>query len=157
MGKRNLKKYKKKKNIDQEDYEEKMKSKISTKVHNNTFKDIPSLLQKLTSSDFDSLNKITSLLSYFEFSNIKEKSINDIFISKEIISALANLLNSEYYQIKYNAISALINILISYSDTDVDKILLLNTDFCKYCINLINDFLKIDKSSSEYIKRIRTI
>ena len=157
MGKRNLKKYKKKKNIDQEDYEEKMKSKISTKVHNNTFKDIPSILQKLTSSDFDSLNKITSLLSYFEFSNIKEKSINDIFISKEIISALANLLNSEYYQIKYNAISALINILISYSDTDVDKILLLNTDFCKYCINLINDFLKIDKSSSEYIKRIRTL
>ena len=157
MGKRNLKKYKKKKNIDQEDYEEKVKSKISTKVHNNTFKDIPSLLQKLTSSDFDSLNKITSLLSYFEFSNIKEKSINDIFISKEIISALANLLNSEYYQIKYNAISALINILISYSDTDVDKILLLNTDFCKYCINLINDFLKIDKSSSEYIKRIRTL
>ena len=157
MGKRNLKKYKKKKNIDQEDYEEKMKSKISTKVHNNTFKDIPSLLQKLTSSDFDSLNKITSLLSYFEFSNIKEKSINDIFISKEIISALANLLNSEYYQIKYNAISALINILISYSDTDVDKILLLNTDFCKYCINLINDFLKIDKSSSEYIKKIRTL
>ena len=157
MGKRNLKKYKKKKNIDQEDYEEKMKSKISTKVHNNNFKDIPSLLQKLTSSDFDSLNKITSLLSYFEFSNIKEKSINDIFISQEIISALANLLNSEYYQIKYNAISALINILISYSDTDVDKILLLNTDFCKYCINLINDFLKIDKSSSEYIKRIRTL
>ena len=157
MGKRNLKKYKKKKNIDQEDYEEKVKSKISTKVHNNTFKDIPSLLQKLTSSDFDSLNKITSLLSYFEFSNIKEKSINDIFISKEIISALANLLNSEYYQIKYNAISALINILISYSDTDVDKILLLNTDFFKYCINLINDFLKIDKNSSEYIKRIRTL
>ena len=157
MGKRNLKKYKKKKNIDQEDYEEKVKSKKSSKENNNIFKDIPSLLEKLTSSDFDSLNKITSLLSYFEFSNIKEKSINDIFISKEIISALANLLNSEYYQIKYNAISALINILISYSDTDVDKILLLNTDFCKYCINLINDFLKVDKSSSEYIKRIRTI
>ena len=158
MGKRrNLKKYKKKKNIDQEDYEEKVKSKVSSKSNNNIFKDIPSLLEKLKNSDFETLNHITSLLSYFEFINVKEKSINNIFISPQIISALADLLNNEYYQIKYNAISALINILISYSDTDVDKILILNTDFCKYCINIINDFLKVDKSSNDYIKIIRTI
>ena len=157
MGKKNLKKYKKKKNIDQEDYEEKVKSKKSSKENNNIFKDIPSLLEKLKTSDFETLNHITSLLSYFEFINVKEKSINNIFISPQIISALADLLNNEYYQIKYNAISALINILISYSDTDVDKILILNTDFCKYCINIINDFLKVDKSSNDYIKIIRTI
>ena len=157
MGKRNLKKYKKKKNIDQEEYEEKVKTKIENKPHNSLFKDIPSLLEKLTNSDYENLNHITSILSSYEFTNIKEQSINNIFISPQIISALVNLLNNEFYQIKYNAISSLTNILISYSDTDVDKILILNTDFCKYSVELIKDLPKVEKGSKEYIKRIRTI
>ena len=157
MGKKNLKKYKKKKNLDQEDYEEKEESKIYHKNKGVFFKDIPSLLQKLTNPDFESLNHITSILSSYEFSNIKEQSINNVLISPHIISALSNLLNNEYYQIKYNAISSLTNILISYSDTDVDKILLLNTDFCKFCEELIKDLPKAEKGSKEYIKRIRTI
>ena len=160
MGKKNLnkyKKYKKKKNLDQEEYEEKIKSNTEKKWHGAIFKDIPTLLQKLTNSQFDELNHITSILSSFEFSNIKEPSISDIFISPQIISALANLLNNEYYQIKYNAICSLTNILISYSDTDVDKILILNTDFCKYSMEIIKEFTKVDKGSKEYIKRIRTL
>ena len=157
MGKRNLKKYKKKKNIDQEEYEEEVKTKIENKPHNSLFKDIPSLLEKLTNSDYETLNHITSILSSYEFSNIKEQSINNIFISPQIISALVNLLNNEFYQIKYNAISSLTNILISYSDTDVDKILILNTEFCKYSVELIKDLPKVEKGSKEYIKRIRTI
>jgi len=152
-----IKIFKKKKNIDQEEYEEKVKTKIENKPHNSLFKDIPSLLEKLTNSDYENLNHITSILSSYEFTNIKEQSINNIFISPQIISALVNLLNNEFYQIKYNAISSLTNILISYSDTDVDKILILNTDFCKYSVELIKDLPKVEKGSKEYIKRIRTI
>ena len=160
MGKKNLnkyKKYKKKKNLDQEEYEEKIKANTEKKWQGAIFKDIPTLLQKLTNSGFDELNHITSILSSFEFSNIKDPSLSNIFISPQIISALANLLNNEYYQIKYNAICSLTNILISYSDTDVDKILILNTDFCKYSMEIIKEFTKVDKGSKEYIKRIRTL
>ena len=157
MGKKNLKKYKKKKNIDQEEYKEKIKSSTTdNKSQNILFKDKLSLLQKLTSEDFDTLNHITSILSSFEFDHIKDQSINNI-ISPEIISALVNLLNNEYYQIKYNAISSLTNILISFSDTDIDKNLILKTDFCKYCIEIIKDFTKVEKGSKEFIKRVRTL
>ena len=160
MGKKNLKKYKKykkKKNLDEEEYDEKIESKNNKKWYGSIFKDIPTLLQKLSNSSFDELNHITSILSSFEFSNIKEPSISNIFISPQIISAIANLLNNDNYQIKYNAISSLTNILICYSDTDVDKILILNTDFCKYSMEIITDFKKVDKKTKEYIKQIRTL
>ena len=158
MGKKNLKKYKKKKNIDQEEYKEKIKSSITdNKSHNILFKDKSSLLQKLTTDDYDTLNHITSILSSFEFDHIKDQSINNILISPEIILSLVNLLNNEYYQIKYNAISSLTNILISFSDTEVDKILILKTDFCKYSIDIIKSFIKVEKGNKEYIKIIRTL
>ena len=160
MGKKNLKKYKKykkKKNLDEEEYDEKIESKNNKKWYGSIFKDIPTLLQKLSNSSFDELNHITSILSSFEFSNIKEPSISSIFISPQIISAIANLLNNDNYQIKYNAISSLTNILICYADTDVDKILILNTDFCKYSMEIIKDFTKVDKKTKEYIKRTRTL
>ena len=160
MGKKNLKKYKKykkKKNLDEEEYDEKIESKNNKKWYGSIFKDIPALLQKLSNSSFDELNHITSILSSFEFTNIKEPSISNIFISPQIISAIANLLNNDNYQIKYNAISSLTNILICYADTDVDKILILNTDFCKYSMEIIKDFTKVDKKTKEYIKRTRTL
>ena len=160
MGKKNLKKYKKykkKKNLDEEEYDEKIESKNNKKWYGSIFKDIPTLLQKLSNSSFDELNHITSILSSFEFTNIKEPSISNIFISPQIISAIANLLNNDNYQIKYNAISSLTNILICYADTDVDKILILNTDFCKYSMEIIKDFTKVDKKTKEYIKRTRTL
>ena len=160
MGKKNLKKYKKykkKKNLDEEEYDEKIESKNNKKWYGSIFKDIPTLLQKLSNSSFDELNHITSILSSFEFSNIKEPSISSIFISPQIISAIANLLNNDNYQIKYNAISSLTNILICYADTDVDKILILNTDFCKYSMEIIKDFTKVDKKTKEYIKQTRTL
>ena len=49
------------------------------------------------------------------------------------------------------------NILISFSDTDIDKNLILKTDFCKYCIEIIKDFTKVEKGSKEFIKRVRTL
>ena len=157
MGKKNLKKYKKKKNLNQEKYEEETESTTDKKAPEGLFKDIPSLLKLLTTSDFNILNRVTSILSSIEFSNIKDESINNIFISPQIITTLVNLFKNDNYQIKYNAISSLTNILISYSDTDVDKILIVNTDFCKLCIDIIKDLTLVEKGSNEYMKRVRTI
>ena len=157
MGKKNLKKYKKKKNIEEEEYEEELNIQTEAKTHIGIFKDIPSLLEKLKNSNFESLNHVTSILSFYEFGNIKEQSINEIITSPQIIAALVNLLNNEFYQIKYNAISSLTNILISYSDTDIDKILLTDTDFFKNCIEIIKAFPKVEKGSKEYIQIVRTI
>ena len=162
MGKKNLKKYKKynkykkNKNLDEEDYEKDISSSEKIKK-NNLFKDIPTLLEKLSSSDYDSLNQITSILSSYEFSTIEQNSLNKIFTSEKIIISLVNLLNNESYQIKYNSISSLTNILISYSDTDIDKILILNTNFCEYAINLLKSLSNSEKGSKDHIKIVRTI
>jgi len=153
MGKKNLKKYKQKKNIDEEDYKEKVEQEMSKMV----FKDIQTTIDKLKNPDLDSRNYITTILSTYQFNDTKEKSLLNIFTSPQVISTLASLLDDDYYQIKYNAISALSNIIISYSDTDIDKILLTQTNFCELSIKLIKDFTNVEKNSKEYIKRVRTL
>lgn len=153
MGKKNLKKYKQKKNIDEEDYKKKVEQEMSKMV----FKDIQTTIDKLKNPDLESRNYITTILSTYQFNDTKEKSLLNIFTSPQVISTLASLLNDNYYQIKYNAISALSNIIISYSDTDIDKILLTQTNFCELSINLIKDFTNVEKNTKEYIKRVRTL
>ena len=153
MGKKNLKKYKQKKNIDQEDYKESTEEEMSKML----FKDVKSTIDKLNSTDLDTRNYITTILSTYQFNDTKEQSFRNIFTSPQVISTLANLLNDEFYQIKYNAISSLSNIIISYSDTDLDKILLTQTNFCDLSINIIKDFANVEKNTKEYIKRVRTL
>ena len=154
MGKKNLKKYKQKKNINQENYEEKVLDKEMTTM---IFKDIPTTVEKLKNPDLESRDYFTTILSTYQFQDIKEKSIKNIFTSPEVISTLVNLLNDEYYQIKYNAISSLSNIIISYIDADVDKLLLTKTNFFDLSINIIKDFSNVEKNTKEYIKRVRTL
>ena len=153
MGKKNLKKYKQKKNIDQEDYKESTEEEMSKMI----FKDVKSTIDKLNSTDLDTRNYITTILSTYQFNDTKEQSFRNIFTSPQVISTLANLLNDNFYQIKYNAISSLSNIIISYSDTDLDKILLTQTNFCDLSINIIKDFANVEKNTKEYIKRVRTL
>ena len=154
MGKKNLKIYKKKKNINQENYEEKVLYKEMTTM---IFKDIPTTIEKLKNPDIESRDYFTTILSTYQFQDIKEKSIRNIFTSIEVISTLVNLLNDEYYQIKYNAISSLSNIIISYIDADIDKILLTKTNFFDLSINIIKEFTNVEKNTKEYIKRVRTL
>ena len=153
MGKKNLKKYKQKKNIDQEDYKESTEEEMSKML----FKDVKSTIDKLNSTDLDTRNYITTILSTYQFNDTKEQSFRNIFTSPQVISTLANLLNDNFYQIKYNAISSLSNIIISYSDTDLDKILLTQTNFCDLSINIIKDFANVEKNTKEYIKRVITL
>ena len=154
MGKKNLNKYKKKKNIDQEDYEEKI---LDSEMTTMIFKDIPTTVEKLKNPDLESRNYFTTILSTYQFQDIKDQSHKKIFTSPEVISALSSLLNDKYYQIKYNAISALSNLLISFSDTDIDKILLTQTNFYELSLNIIKEFTNVELNSKEYTQRVRTL
>ena len=153
MGKKNLKKYKQKKNINQEDYKETTEEEMSKMI----FKDAQSTVEKLKSPDLDTRNYITTILSTYQFNDTKEQSLRKIFTSPQVIFALSNLLNDNSYQIKYNAISSLSNIIISYSDTDIDKTLITQTNFSDLSINLIKDFTNVEKNTKEYIERVRTL
>jgi len=153
MGKKNLKKYKQKKNIDQENYKEKVEEQDMSSM---MFKDIQSTVDQLKNPDMESRNNITTILSTFQF-NEKEASLKKIFTSPQVISELANLLNDEYYQIKYNAISSLSNIIISYSDTDIDKTLLNQTNFYESSLKIIKDFTNAEINTNDHTKRVRTL
>ena len=153
MGKKNLKKYKQKKNIDQENYKEKVEEQDMSSM---MFKDIQSTVDQLKNPDMESRNNITTILSTFQF-NEKEASLKKIFTSPQVISELANLLNDEYYQLKYNAISSLSNIIISYSDTDIDKTLLNQTNFYESSLKIIKDFTNAEINTNDHTKRVRTL
>ena len=58
MGKKNLKKYKQKKNINQENYEEKVLEKEMTTM---IFKDIPTTIEKLKNPDIESRDYFTTI------------------------------------------------------------------------------------------------
>ena len=154
MGKKNLKKYKQKKNINQENYDEKV---VEKDMPGMIFKDIQTTIDKLKSPELDSRDYFTTIISTYQFQDANEPTIKKIFTSPEVISTLASLLKDKYYQIKYNAISALSNIIISYSDTDIDKILLTQTQFYDLSIEIIKDFENVEKNTKEYVKRVRTL
>ena len=157
MGKKNLKKYKQKKNINQENYEETV---VDKEMPSMIFKDVQTTVDKLKSPELKTRDYFTTIISTYQFqgANIEnEKSIKNIFTSPQVISVLASLLNDKYYQIKYNAISSLSNLIISYSDTDIDKILLTQTNFYDLSIEIIKDITNIDKNTKEYTFRIRTL
>ena len=67
------------------------------------------------------------------------------------------MLNDQFYQIRYNAISALNNIIISFNMNDLENILLSQTNFIDLSINLIKDFGNVGKDNPEHIKRIRCL
>ena len=154
MGKKNLKKYKQKKNINQENYDEKIEEQEMSSM---IFKDIPTTIESLKNQNLESRDYFTTILSTYQFQDINEPTIKNIFTSPEVISALVDLLKDEYYQIKYNAISSLSNIIISYIDTDIDKTLLTKTNFYDLSIDLIKDFKNVEINTKAYIKRVRTL
>ena len=157
MGKKNLKKYKQKKNINEENYEEKV---IDKEMPSMIFKDVQTTIDKLKSPELETRDYFTTILSTYQFQDAKnenDKTIKNIFTSPQVISVLASLLNDKYYQIKYNAISSLSNLIISYSDTDIDKILLTQTNFYDLSIEIIKDITNVEKNTKEYTFRIRTL
>ena len=80
-----------------------------------------------------------------------------IITSPSFLAPLVSLLNDNYYQIKYHAISALINIIVSFSECEVEMIILTNTDLINLSVKIIKEFIVFDKKSSEHVKVLKTL
>ena len=154
MGKKNLRKYKHKKNIDQEEFKEDVQSE---EISSLIFKDPKSLLEKLTCQAPDIKNSITSIISTYQFETKNNESLKQIFTSKEILNALVNLIPDNSIQVQYNAISSLSNVIISFSDTDIDEILFNQTNFVEISLKFLKDFENVDKNSQNFIKTTKIL
>lgn len=153
MGKRYIQKYKQRKNINDKEYEADESENISNMESLNNLQTILDILQ---SGDSKIREQITNFLSIHQF-DIDDQNIINIVSSIPFIKTLTNMLNDNFYQIRYNAISALNNIIISFNVIDIENILLTQTNFIELSIMNIRDFSKVEKNNLEHIKRIRTL
>jgi hypothetical protein len=159
MGKRNLNKYKKKKKKLSVDEEIKNKNEekelIEFKLDN-----IDSLISNLNSNDYEIKEKITNILSFMEFDDNSKIKFENIFTNKNFIINLISLLNDKFYQIRYNSISVLINLIINFCDNNNNflYIIFTETKFVNFSIDIIQNFYLVeDKFSKEHIKRVKTL
>ena len=153
MGKRKIQKYKQRKNINDKEYEADESENISNMESLNNLQTILDILQ---SGDSKIREQITNFLSIHQF-DIDDQNIINIVSSIPFIKTLTNMLNDNFYQVRYNAISALNNIIISFNIIDIENILLTQTNFIELSIMNIKDFSNVEKNNLEHIKRIRTL
>ena len=79
MGKKNLKKYKQKKNINQENYEEKV---VEKDMPGMIFKDIQTTIDKLKSPELDSRDYFTTIISTYQFRDANESTIKNFYFPR---------------------------------------------------------------------------
>ena len=153
MGKRKIQKYKQRKNLNDKEYEIDESENIS---NIESLKNLQTILDILQSGDSKTREQITNFLSIHQF-DIDDKNLINIVSSIPFIKTLTNMLNDNFYQVRYNAISALNNIIISFNIIDIENILLTKTNFIELSIMIIKDFSNVEKNNIEHINRIRTL
>ncbi len=159
MGKRNLNKYKKKKKNLSDDEEIRNKNEEKELI-DFQLDNIDSLVSNLNSNDYEIKEKITNILSSMEFDDNFKIKYENIFTNKIFIINLISLLNDKFYQIKYNSISTLINLIINFCDNNNNflYIIFTETKFINFSIDIIQNFYLVeDKFSNEHIKRVKTL
>ena len=150
MGKRNLQKYKKAiEAIEKSNDEE-------SSIDPSSLKDLQTILNELNNSNLEVREHITNVLSSYQFRE-NDKEMLAIVTQPAFLRPLVGLLNDNFYQIKYNAIASMINLIVSFSESDLETILLNQTDFIELSVKLIKDFIYFDKKSVEHIKVVRTV
>lgn len=150
MGKRNIAKYKKKK---QQDINENIDE---NNIDNASLRDLQTILNEINSDSLTDREHITTILSSYQF-RMDDKEMLSIITSPSFLAPLVSLLNDNYYQIKYNTIGALINIIVSFSECEVEIIILTNTDLINLSVKIIKEFIVFDKKSSEHVKVLKTL
>ena len=150
MGKRNIAKYKKKK---QQDIDDNLND---SNIDNVSLRDLQTILNEINSDSLTDREHITTVLSSYQF-RMDDKEMISIITSPSFLAPLVSLLNDNYYQIKYQAISALINIIVAFSECEVEMIILTNTDLINLSVIIIKEFIVFDKKSSEHVKVLKTL
>lgn len=154
MGKRNLDKYKKKnkKNIEDEEIE----NEPTTEEDSANISNLQYLISKLQSTNTIDKENVTSLLSTYKF-NTSNVKLKETIFNESFLRSLVLLLNDNCFQVKYKAISALINLIIYYNEYEIESFLLNQTSFIPVSVDLLNQFLILyDKHTSEHVKVLKT-
>lgn len=103
------------------------------------------ILQKLSSSNYSDRENITSLLSSYEFST-KDEKMKEQLLNRDLCKCLVEKLMDPFIQIRFNTISAIINMIVCYSELDIDSIFLFDVGLLNNIENLFMDYLNNTKN-----------
>jgi len=93
----------------------------------------------LNSPNYTDRENITSLLASHEFSPCEIKMKEQI-VSIEFCKVLVSKLSDPFIQVRYNAVSAIINLIICYSESDMDAIFLFNSDLFPAVESILTEY-----------------
>ena len=154
MGKRNFNKYKKKRY--NQTTQQKDSSTIEDTANASSLKDIQTILNSINNNDVSTREHIATLLSSYQFDE-NDKAMLSIVQNKIFTQALVSLLNDNFYQVRYQTVSAIMNIITSFDDCSIETTMLIETEFISYSVQIIKDFINFDKKTSEHVRIIRTL
>ena len=154
MGKRNFNKYKKKRY--NQTTQQKDSSTIEDTANASSLKDVQTILNSINNNDVSTREHIATLLSSYQFDE-NDKAMLSIVQNKIFTQALVSLLNDNFYQVRYQTVSAIMNIITSFDDCSIETTMLMETEFISYSVQIIKDFINFDKKTSEHVRIIRTL
>lgn len=94
----------------------------------------------MNSSDYTERESISSLLASHDF-NPQDEKMKEQLLTSDLCKSLVSKLLDPFIQIRYNSITAIINLIITYSEFDMDKIFLLDAGLLKQIELLLLDYL----------------
>jgi hypothetical protein len=114
------------------------------------------IIQKLTSNNYSDRENITSLLASHDFNPLDEK-MRDQLLNSEICKILVSKLSDPFLQVRFNTISAIMNLIICYSEHDIDKLFFFDAGLLKGVESLLFEYFSereanIKHSEGEQIK-----
>jgi hypothetical protein len=94
----------------------------------------------LNSSDYTERESISSLLASHDF-NPQDEKMKEQLLTSDLCKSLVSKLLDPFIQVRYNSITAILNLIITYSEFDMDKIFLLDAGLLKQIELLLIDYL----------------
>jgi hypothetical protein len=94
----------------------------------------------LNSSDYTERESISSLLASHDF-NPQDEKMKEQLLTADLCKSLVSKLLDPFIQVRYNSITAILNLIITYSEFDMDKIFLLDAGLLKQIELLLIDYL----------------
>lgn len=76
--------------------------------------------------------------------------MKDQILNEDFCRSLVEKLNDPFIQIKFNSVSAILNLILCYSEFDIDHIFLYNAGLLKYIENIFNTHVTNQQSGVKY-------
>lgn len=107
------------------------------------------ILQKLNSSNYTERENITSLLASYEFGG-KDEKMREQFLNPEFCRILSDKIQDPFIQVRFNSVSAIINIILCYSEYDIDCIFLFNSGLINHIEVLFEEYITNINNNIKY-------